>query len=190
MIAAEHIEDWRGKDVRDRDGESLGRLREIYFDVPTGTPILLSIRSGLLGRRTRLIPIDGALVGPDYVRVAHAKETIEQSPTADGDDPPNALELDEIGKAYELRFADRIELETATTLETRRAEAQAAHRRAEELEAEATAKAAALQDAQSRSEGASTEAERAEREAEDAREAARKARLEADRHSADRHSDR
>jgi sporulation protein YlmC with PRC-barrel domain len=183
MIAAEHIEDWRGKDVVDRDGESLGKLREIYFDVPTNTPILLSIRSGLLGRHSKLIPIDGASVGPDYVRVAHAKATIERSPDADRDEPPNALELDEVGKAYDLRFADRIELETATVLEARRAEAEAARKRAEELEAEAEAKAAALADAQSRSHGASAEAEQAQREAEDARELARKARLEADRHN-------
>lgn len=181
-VTAEHIENWRGKEVRDPDGESLGKLREIYFDAPSGTPVLLSIRSGLLGRHTKLIPIDGASVGPDYLRVAHAKAVIEQSPSADRDEPPNALELDEIGKAYGLRFADRIDLETATARETRRAEAEAARRRAEELEAEAESKSAALQGAQSRSQGASAEAERAQREAADAREAARKARLEADRH--------
>ena len=183
MIAAERIENWRGKDVRDPDDESLGKLREIFVDVPTGTPILLSIRSGLLGRHTKLIPIDGATVGPDYLRVAHAKEVVEQSPNADRDEPPNALELDEIGKAYGLRFADRVELETATVLETRREEAEAARRRAAELEAEAEAKTTALESAQSRSDGASAEVERAQREAEDAREAARKARLEAERHN-------
>ena len=182
-IVAEHIEDWRGKEVLDPDGESVGRLREIYSDGPTGTPILLSVKSGLLGRHTKMIPIDGSVVGPDYLRVAHAKAVVDDSPNADGDAPPNAVELDEIGKVYGLRFSDQVRLESATVAENRRAEAEAARRRADELEAEAREKAAALESAHARSQGASTEAERAEREAADAREAARRARVEAERHS-------
>jgi hypothetical protein len=182
-IAAEHIEDWRGKEVLDPDDESMGKLREVYFDAPTGTPILLAIKSGLLGRHTKMIPIDGSVVGPDYLRVTHAKAVIEDSPNADKEDPPNAVELDEIGKAYGLRFSDQVRLESATVAEDRRAEAEAARRRADELESEAREKAAALESAQSRSHGASTDAEQAERDAEDARQAARRARVEAERHS-------
>ena len=182
MIAAEQIDDWRGKEVRDPDGEGIGKLQEIYFDVDSGTPILLSVKSGLLGRHTKMIPIDGAVVGPDYLRVTHGKAAIEASPDADKDDPPNALELDEIGKAYGLRFSDQVRLESATAAGARRAEAQAARERAEELETAAREKAAALESAQSRSKGASAEAEQAERDAEEAREAARRARLEAERH--------
>jgi hypothetical protein len=182
-IVAEHIEDWRGKEVVDPDDESMGKLQEVYFDRPTGTPLLLSIKSGLLGRHAKMIPIDGSVVGPGYVRVAHAKAIVEASPNADKEEPPNAVELDEIAKAYGLRFSDQVQLESATTADTRRAEAEAAHRRAEELEADAREKAAALESAQSRSHGASTEAERAEQEAEEAREAARRARTEAERRS-------
>ncbi len=182
MIAAEHIEQWRGTDVRDPGGESLGKLQEVFIDVETGTPILFAIKSGLFGRHTKLIPADGATVGPSYVRVTHDKPTIEGSPDADRDAAPDAVELDEIGKAYALRFSEKIQLKSATAIEEDRAAAEAARTRAEQLEAEAEEKAAALESAQSRSEGASTDAERAEREAEDAREAARRARIEAERH--------
>ena len=182
-IEAEHIEDWRGKEVIDPSDESIGKLQEVYLDRPTGTPLLLSIKSGLLGRHTKMIPIDGSVVGPDYVRVTHAKATVESSPDADKEDPPNALELDEIAKAYGLRFSEQVRLESATAAETRRADAAAARQRAEQLEADAREKAAALESAQSRSQGASAEAQRAEREAEEARESARRARIEAERHS-------
>jgi ribosomal 30S subunit maturation factor RimM len=182
MIAVENIQDWRGCEIRDPAGESVGKLHEVYFDVDTGTPILFAIKSGLLGRHAKMIPADDAVVGPSYVRVTHDKATIENSPDADKEEPPDAVELDEIGKAYGLRFSDKVRLESATAADDRRAEAAEAHRRAEELEAEAREKAAALQSAQSRSEGASTDAQQAEREAEEAREAARRARLEADRH--------
>jgi hypothetical protein len=182
VIAAEHIEDWRGKEVRDPDDESVGKVQEMYFDSGSGTPILLSIKSGRLLRHAKMIPIDGAVVGPDYLRVSHSKATVEDSPNADKDEPPNALELDEIGKAYGLRFSDKIRLESATTIETRRAEAEAARVHAEQLEAEAREKAASLESAESNAQGASAEAQRLQQEAADARETARRARLEAERH--------
>jgi hypothetical protein len=184
-IEAEHIEDWRGKEVVDPDDESMGKLQEVYVDRPTGTPLLLSIKSGLLGRHAKMIPIDGSKVGPGYLRVAHPKATIEASPNADKEDAPNAVELDEIAKAYGLRFSDQVQLESATTAENRRAEAEEARRRAEELEADAREKLAAHQSAQSQAQTTTAEAERAEREAEEAREAARRARLEAERHPED-----
>jgi hypothetical protein len=181
MIPAEHIEDWRGQSVVDPDGESLGKCQEMWFDTGSGTPILLSIKSGLLGRHTKMIPIDGAVVGTDYLRVSHAKSVVEQSPDADKEDPPDAVELDEIGKAYGLRFSEQIRLESATVIAERRAEAEAARRRAEEAEAEAREKAAALEEARSRSQMTAAEAEQAERDAREASEAARRARVDAER---------
>jgi ribosomal 30S subunit maturation factor RimM len=182
VIAAEHIEDWRGSEVRDPAGESLGKLQEVFFDAPTGTPILFAIRSGLLGRHIKLIPADDALVGPGYVRVHYARAAIDASPDSEREQTPDAAELDQIGEAYGVRFSEKVRLESATAAETRRAEAAEARRRAEQLEAEAAEKATAHEAARSRYEGASSEAERAEREAREAAEAARRARLEAERH--------
>jgi hypothetical protein len=182
VIAAEHIEDWRGAEVRDPADQSLGKLQEVFLDAPTGTPILFAIKSGRLGRHFKLIPADGAMVGPGYVRVNHEKASIDGSPDSDREQTPDAEALDEIGKAYGLRFSEKVSLESATAADTRRAEAAEAHRRAQQLEADAAQKTAAHEEARTRSQGASAEAERAEREAREAQEAARKARLEAQRH--------
>ena len=184
-IAAEHIEDWRGKDVRDPDGESIGKCQEIWFDIQTETPILLSVKSGLLGRHTKMIPIEGASVGPDYVRVIHTKAEVEASPNAEKEDPPNAVDLDEIGKAYNLRFSEQIRLKSATTVEAERVEADAARERAEEAERAAREKAAALEDADRRSKMTAAEAEQAKRDAEEAAEKARRARIDAGREDPD-----
>ena len=145
VIAAEHIEDWRGAEVRDPADQSLGKLQEVFLDAPTGTPILFAIKSGLLGRHVKLIPADGAMVGPGYVRVNHHKATIDGSPDTDREQTPDAEALDEIGKAYGLRFSEKVSLESATAAETRRADAAAARQRAEQLEADAREKAAALE---------------------------------------------
>jgi hypothetical protein len=182
MIGVDQIESWRGLKVLDRDGADLGTFEDVYFDSATGTPLLIEVRSGLLGRKSSIVPIDGAVVGPDYVRVAHLKEAVDRVAGLSGDGVPDAERLGSVGTAYGLVFADRVRLESASDRERNRAEGQAARRRADELESAAREKLAEHSAAHDRAQGASEEAIRAEREAEDARQAALEARSEAERY--------
>src|ERR1700760_2223096 len=111
MINVEHIEDWRGKDVVDPEGATLGKLQEVYYDKATQTPILLAIRHGLLSRKVTMIPVDGAKVGPDYVRVAHDRSTVDAAPEGVQEPPPNADELDTIGEDLRLPPSQRESLD-------------------------------------------------------------------------------
>lgn len=181
MVNVEHIEDWRGKDVVDREGVTLGKLHEVFYDEGSRTPILMAIKHGLLSRKVTMIPVDGATVGPDYVRVAHDRATVDAAPAGTPDQVPDAEELDTIGEAYGLRFSERISLESATVIEQRRAEARAARERASELEAQARELAADRDAAQAQAKGASDSADQAHRDAERARQAADEARQEAAR---------
>ena len=133
MINVEHIESWRGQPVLDPAGEQLGKLEEIYLDRSSGTPLLATIKSGLLGRRSKLVPLDGASVSPDYVRLVHDQATVESAPEAAGEAAPDAAALDAVGAAYGLKFSERVELETSGEAEARRAEAEAARARADQL---------------------------------------------------------
>lgn len=182
MIGVEHIENWRGQKVRDPDDEELGKLEEVYFDAASGTPLLIAVKSGLLGRKSTLIPIDEALVGRDYVRVAHRKEVVGDAGTTRATETPGAEDLAAVGSAYGLRFSDRIQLRSATEIETARAQAEAAHEQAERLEAEAEEKAAAHQAAQERAQTAGQDLGQTEADAEQARQAAELARRQADRY--------
>lgn len=182
MIGVDHIEDWRGQKVVDQSDEDLGKLDEVFMDAGTGTPLLISVKSGLLGRKSTYVPVEGATVGPDYVRVAHSKETVGRVGEARGDGAPDAEELAAIGSAYGLRFSERVRLESATQLEHEREEAEAARARAEELEAEAQQKIAAHEEARQRIDAVGADAERAEREADAARQAALEARQRAEQY--------
>lgn len=180
MIGVEHIEEWRGRQVLDPAGEQLGKLEEVLFDSVTDTPLLISVKSGLLGRRSALVPVDGATVGPDYVRVAHRKAQVDRVHGFDG--LPDATQLGALGGVYGLEFSDRVRLETASEREANRAEAEAARARAEQLEAEAEQKLAAREAAHERAQVAGDDEGRAEREAAEARQAALEARKHADRY--------
>jgi hypothetical protein len=181
MIGVEHIEGWRGQQVLDPEGAQLGKLEEIYFDKSSGTPLLAAVKSGLLGRHSKLIPIGGATVSRDYVRVVHAKTAVDGAPEPAGESAPDADALDAIGSAYGLRFSDRVVLESSGEAESRRAEADAARARADELAAEARTKIQARDAAHEQAQGASQAATQAEREAEEARRAALAAREDAQR---------
>jgi hypothetical protein len=182
MIGVEHIETWRGQPVLDPAGEQLGKLEEIYFDKSSGTPLLLTVKSGLLGRHSKLVPIDGASVSRDYIRLVHDKATVDTAPEAVGDTTPDPAALDAVGAAYGLKFSERVELETSAEAEARRAEAEAARERADQLAREAREKIEARDAAHERVHGASEAATEAEREAEEARQAALDAREKAQRY--------
>jgi hypothetical protein len=180
MIGVDRIEAWRGKQVLDPDDEDLGKLDDVLFDSASGTPLLISVKSGLLGRHTTLVPIDGARVGPDYVRVAHRRQAVEAA--GHGEGVPDQEGLAAVGSAYGLRFSERIELESGAARDAREAEAEAARQRAEQLEAEAQEKIAAHEAARDQVQSAGESAGQAQREAEQARQAALEARREADRY--------
>jgi len=183
VITIENIEDWRGQRVLDPADEQLGKLEDIYFDRDSGTPLLALVKSGLMGRRAKLIPLDGATVGRDHVRLVHGKEAVDAAPDAP-DEAPDHAELDKVAAAYGLKFSDRVTLETADQA-ARRAEAQAARDRADQLSITAREKIAARDAAQRRAQNAGEDATQAEREAEEAREAALQAREEAQRYDED-----
>jgi len=182
VIGVEHIEAWRGQPVIDPDGEQLGKLDEVFFDAASGTPLLISVKSGLLGRKSTLVPVVDATVGPDYVRVTHRQEAVDRAAGIGGDAAPDADQLGALGSAYGLKFSDRVRLESATQREANRAEAEAARARAEQLEADAARKLAAREAAQEQATAAGDSAGRAEREADEARQAAAEAREHADRY--------
>jgi hypothetical protein len=185
MINVEHIEGWRGQPVLDPAGEQLGKLEEIYFDRSSGTPLLATVKSGLLGRRSKLVPIDGASVSRDYLRLVHDKATVDSAPEATGDAAPDPAALDAIGATYGLKFSERVELETSGEAEARRVEAEAARARADHLAREAREKIEERDAAHDRAHGASEAATQAEREAEEARQAALAAREKAQRYDND-----
>jgi PRC-barrel domain len=180
MIGVEHIEEWRGQTVLDADGADLGKLEEIYFDSGNSEPVLVAVKSGLLGRHSALVPIDGAAFGRDYVRLAHRKETVDAAGSSDA--VPEGEELARLGSAYGVSLPQDAPLQSASEMEARNAHADAARQRAAELAEAAREKLSAHEQASERAQSARADAERAHEEAEQARQAALEAREQARRY--------
>jgi hypothetical protein len=80
---------WRGSDLVDRDGEKIGALEDVYFDVETDEPQFGTVKEGWLSRHLTFVPLVGVTVGPATLQVAATKEQIKTAPNI-------ALEGDEL----------------------------------------------------------------------------------------------
>lgn len=163
-MLVEQFEQWIGSEVVDPEGASVGRLGEVYF---RGTePVLIATKGGLLSRKRRLVPLDGATASRDHVRIAFPADRLVE--TKGSADTLTAEDLATVAEHYgAAHAADPGELEGSHARAERLREAAEAERRAAELEAEAERQAARADDAGQRATEASEEARRAEEERRD-----------------------
>ena len=79
---------WGGHDLEDRDGVKVGSIVDLYVDEQTEQPIWALVRTGLLGSRQTLVPLEQATVpltamisGAGSVQVPFEIATILDAPT-------------------------------------------------------------------------------------------------------------
>ena len=83
---AENIRDWRGRSVIDLEGDKVGSLYAIYVDTASDAPAFASVEIGIVGRRRLVfVPLSGATVAPDHVRVRCEKKLVKAAPSIDTD---------------------------------------------------------------------------------------------------------
>lgn len=71
----------------DPAGHKIGTLQAVYVKTITDEPTMVSVQVGLPARRRLVfVPLDGASVGPGYVKVAYDKALVKQSPPIGTDD--------------------------------------------------------------------------------------------------------
>lgn len=166
MFEVERIEDWKGQDVVDSDGEKIGTLEDVFFEADSGEAALGAVKTGFLGRKTYLVPLEGASLTRDQVQVTHAKDRVAEGPEAPEDG--------RLGSDDDQRLAGHYSgYESKPDREGVRYESAEAQRERREQAAEAKEKASKLED----------EAAEHERTAEELRSDADEKRERADEHS-------
>jgi len=82
-VGTQGLSAWIGRDVFDADGESLGSLAEVYFDVETDEPQFGVVVDGMLIHHRRFVPLVGVVVGPESIQVDVASDQVKSAPNAD-----------------------------------------------------------------------------------------------------------
>jgi len=79
----EAISEWRGQDVLDPDDQKIGRLEEVYYDRHSDAPGFACVATGLFGRRLSFVPLEGASMSRNHVRVAYSASLVKDAPNVD-----------------------------------------------------------------------------------------------------------
>lgn len=73
--------------VFSQDGEKVGRISDVYFDNTTGRPAWVTVRTGLFGTHETFVPLAGAHLADEILRVPFDRDTVKSAPRveANGD---------------------------------------------------------------------------------------------------------
>ncbi len=82
-VTVRDFSEWRGKSLIDREGERIGKLEDVYFDVETDEPQFGTVKEGLLGRHLTFVPLRDVVVGPDDLQVPVSRGQVKSAPTID-----------------------------------------------------------------------------------------------------------
>jgi hypothetical protein len=105
MFPAENLRDWRGQKVIDPNGDKIGDLEAVYVDTATDEPSFATVRVGIIGRhRLVFVPLAGATVTPDAVRVRYDKKLVGDGPTIDVDGELTAADEPGVFAHFELPY--------------------------------------------------------------------------------------
>jgi PRC-barrel domain len=94
--------EWRGRDLTDRNGERIGKLEDVYFDVESDEPQFGTVKEGWIGRHLTFVPLVGVTIGPDSLQLAVSKEQVKSA--------PNIVEGHEFSPAEESALYHHYEL--------------------------------------------------------------------------------
>jgi hypothetical protein len=76
---------WRGRTVRDRQGEKIGTLGDVYLDRGTDRPAYAGVNTGLFGRHEHVVPLSGVEERDGDLLVPHSREQVLGAPSADAE---------------------------------------------------------------------------------------------------------
>lgn len=95
MSEATNIREWRGHDVVDSGNHKIGELEAVYVDTGTDLPSFGTVKVGMATRhRLVFVPLDRAVVGPGYLKIAYDKKLVKRAPSigTDGELPAGSEE--------------------------------------------------------------------------------------------------
>jgi hypothetical protein len=96
---------WRDRDVLDRDGQKVGKLRDLFLDSQTDRPEWAGVSTGFLGRKLALVPLAEATDAEGAVRVAFTEQQIKDAPTMDPDMELSQSEEEGLYRHYGLDYS-------------------------------------------------------------------------------------
>lgn len=91
--------------VYDNSGDKIGKLGTVYVDNDSGQPSFATVSTGLFGISESFVPLEGAQLDDDEVRVAYTKDQVKDAPRVDAGHELSPTEEDRLYSHYGLTGA-------------------------------------------------------------------------------------
>lgn len=76
---------WRSRTIVGSDGETIGKVSEIYLDDRTEKPEWATVSNGLFGGKSHFVPLAGASSDGENLRVLVTIDQVKDAPSVDPD---------------------------------------------------------------------------------------------------------
>jgi hypothetical protein len=93
---------WTGRDVLAPGGERLGAVELIFLDEATGVPEWVLVD---LGDGSAFVPLAGASVEEDAIRVDQERERVEAAPRLNADETISVAEVERLYEHYGIEYS-------------------------------------------------------------------------------------
>ncbi|CAA9470158.1 MAG: FIG01121376: hypothetical protein [uncultured Solirubrobacteraceae bacterium] len=90
----------RGSTVRDRDGEKVGTVGDVFLDSRTDRPAWVGVKTGLLGSKQSYVSLSTARVSGDELQLPYDKDLVRSAPHVEPDVALTAEEEQELYRHY------------------------------------------------------------------------------------------
>jgi uncharacterized protein (TIGR02271 family) len=97
---------WQGHDLLGIDGEKIGSVNEIYEDASTGKPEWALVTSGFFGTRSHFVPLAGAQLAGDEIRVRVSKDQVKGAPSIDAEGRLSEQEERQLFEYYGVPYTE------------------------------------------------------------------------------------
>ncbi|MBT2501189.1 DUF2382 domain-containing protein [Curtobacterium sp. ISL-83] len=88
--------------VVDNAGDKVGTVKQVYLDDDSGQPLFVSVATGLFGTSESFVPLEGADLTGDLLRVHYGKDQVKDAPRIDADGSLSEDEQDTLFQHYGL----------------------------------------------------------------------------------------
>ena len=90
----------RGATVRDRVGEKIGTLGDVFLDRETDRPAWVGVKTGLFGAKQSYVSLDSARITDGEVHLPYDKDLVKDAPHVDPDVTLDAAEEEALYRHY------------------------------------------------------------------------------------------
>jgi uncharacterized protein (TIGR02271 family) len=100
MTSPQDVQQFTGRTALDSEGSKVGKIGQVYMDEQTGTPLWVTVATGMFGTRQSFAPLYGARASGGEVTLAVSKEQIKDAPSVDDDGRIDVSEQDALYRHY------------------------------------------------------------------------------------------